>query len=123
MLAVPLCSPYTTSMKMSLEDLDRCVVYTLEDNGDWEYLREGIGIYNRRVFIVDLDDTGEEERELRFVKEDLQIHQVLAIGKETGRYGQNPSGSFYYNWDKDGNKECIQSFCEQVGLAVPEWIR
>ena len=108
-------------MKMSLEDLESLVVYTLEDNGDWEYLREGIGIYQGRVFLVDLDDSGEEERKLLFVTEGMQIHEVLAIGKATGRYGQNPSGSFYYNWDKDGNKESVQSFCAQTGIATPSW--
>jgi len=104
-------------MKMNLERIWSHLVVELEDNGDWEYTREGIGVYEGRVFLVDLDDSGESSRELLFVKEGLQIHQVLAIGKETGRYVQDEGGSFWYNWDNDGNSESAQSFREQVGIS------
>lgn len=106
---------------MNLEDIESCIVYALNDNSEWEYTREGIGIYNGRVFLVDLDDTGEEERKLLFVKEGMQVHQVLAIGKATGRYEQEPSGKFWYNWNKDGNRDSVRAFCVQTGLAVPNW--
>ena len=106
---------------MNFEELDQHLICILEDNGDWEYTREGIGSINGRVFIVDLNDTGEEP-ELQFVKEGMQVHQVLAIGKNTGRYVQEESGTFYYDWDNDGDREITKSFCKQVGLAVPDWI-
>jgi len=104
-------------MKMNLERIWNHLVVELEDNGDWEYTREGIGVYEGRVFLVDLDDSGESSRELLFVKEGLQVHQVLAIGKETGRYVQDEEGSFWYNWDIDGDKESARSFREQVGIS------
>jgi len=103
-------------MKMNLDDLRKHVIYELEDDGDWGYTREGIGRYEGRTFLVDLDDSGEEERELLFVKEGMQIDQVLAIGKQTRRYNQCPSGTFFYSWDDDGDQEVVAKFKALVGI-------
>jgi len=103
-------------MKMNLDDLDEYLIYKLDDNGDWEYTREGIGRYEGRTFLVDLNDSGSEERELLFVKEGMQVDQVLAIGKKTGRYEQCPSGTFYYDWDNDGDHYIAEQFKQQVGI-------
>ena len=56
----------------------------LMDDGDWEYLRMGVGVMNERVFVVDLDDSGEEWREMKFVREGLSVDDVLRIGCEVG---------------------------------------
>jgi hypothetical protein len=103
-------------MKMNLDDLQDNLIYKLSDNSDWEYTREGIGFYEGRVFIVDLNDTGEDDRQLHFVEEGLQVHQVLAAGKQTGRYWQDPSGVFYYNWDTDGDEKVNTAFRLLVGI-------
>jgi hypothetical protein len=107
-------------MKMNLERIYSHLIYQLEDNGDWEYTREGIGIYEGRVFVVDLDDSGEEVRELRFVKEGMQVDEVLWLGKKAGVYVQEPSGHFYYNLEAADTE--IKTFCEAVQLAVPSWV-
>lgn len=103
-------------MKIDLDDLQDYLIYKLDDNGEWNYAREGIGIYEGRVFIVDLNDTGENDRQLHFVKEGMQVHQVLAAGKDTGRYWQAPSGTFYYNWDTDGDEKVNTAFRLLVGI-------
>lgn len=103
-------------LTLSLEELDAYVIYKLTDNGDWEYTREGIGIYCGRTFIVDLDDIGEEERDLIFVREGMQVHDVLAAGKASGRYAQDDSGTFYYNWGTDGNNSARAEFNKLVGI-------
>ena len=68
----------------------KMVVVSLMDDGDWEYVRMGIGKVvskkkeDRKVFVVDLDDSGEVWREIMFVKEGLSINDVLKIGCEVG---------------------------------------
>lgn len=101
---------------MKLKDIYKHLIYTLSDNGDWEYVREGIGSYNGQVFIVDLNDSGVNERDVLFVKDGMQVHEVLAAGKVTGVYEQSPSGKFYYNWECEGDKEAVSKFKTLVGL-------
>ena len=73
-------------MKLNLEDLYNYITHSLSDNGDWEYTREGIGVYNNQTFVVDLDDTGDDERELLFVKKGLTVEDVLQHGIASGSY-------------------------------------
>lgn len=65
------------------EDMEMVEV-GLMDDGDWEYVRVGVGVMNGRVFVVDLDDSGEEFREMNFVKEVLSVEDVLRVGCEVG---------------------------------------
>ena len=44
----------------------------------------GVGVMNGKVFVVDLDDSGELWREMNFVKEGLSVEDVLRIGCEVG---------------------------------------
>ena len=101
---------------MNLNCLPDHLVYTLNDNSDWEYTREGVGVYKGRVFVVDLNDTGERERQLHFVEEGLSVHDVIAVGVRTGRYGQCPAGSFYYDWDAADDEKVSVSFKLLVGI-------
>jgi hypothetical protein len=101
---------------MNLENIEQYLIYTLSDNGEWEYTREGIGVYLDRTFIVDLDDTGEEERELQFCKEGVDVLAVLIAGKKTGRYEQCPSGTFYYNMNTDGDSDSEATFLSTLGI-------
>ena len=52
----------------------------LMDNSDWEYDRMGLGECEGRVFMVDLDDSGEQLREMEYMKDGLSIQDVLKIG-------------------------------------------
>lgn len=101
---------------MHMNNISDYLVYVLDDNGDWGYSREGIGIFEGRVFVVDLNDTGEEVRRINFVEESMQVHDVLAAGKSTGRYIQCPAGTFYYNWDADGDVQIDNAFNMLVGI-------
>ena len=65
------------------EDMEMVEV-ELMDDGDWEYVRMGVGVMNGKTFVVDLDDSGEEWREMNFVKEGLSVEDVLRIGCEVG---------------------------------------
>ena len=52
----------------------------LMDNGDWEYVRMGIGKTGRSYFLVDLDDSGEDKRVMNFCKEGLTMKMILGYG-------------------------------------------
>ena len=52
----------------------------LMDNGDWEYVRMGIGKTGRSYFLVDLDDSGEDKRVINFCKEGLTTCNILIEG-------------------------------------------
>lgn len=52
----------------------------LMDNGDWEYVRLGIGKTGRSYFLVDLDDSGEDKRVMNFCKEGLTKKMILGYG-------------------------------------------
>ncbi len=87
----------------SESDLD-LVKVVLMDDGDWEYNRMGVGENEGRVFIVDLDDSGEEEREMEYVKEGLSVEDVLKIGVECGvineiDWGYDEDDKFRVNWE------------------------
>ena len=66
------------------EDMEMVEVQLMDD-GDWEYVRMGVGVMNGRVFVVDLDDGGEEWREMNFVKEGLSVEdEELRFGQHEG---------------------------------------
>ena len=92
-------------MNMNIEEIAEYLVYSLDDNGDWEYTREGIGVYNGRTFIVDLDDTGEENRTLYFCRKGIDVKAVLETGVKFGRYEKGPDGTYYYNINTDSGEE------------------
>ena len=79
----------------------------LMDNSDWEYDRVGLGECEGRVFMVDLDDSGEMERDMEYVKDGLSIQDVLKIGCDVGVFaeidwGYDESDKVRCNWECDG---------------------
>lgn len=104
----------------SVEDLDNVKV-SMMDDGDWEYDRCGVGEYDGKVFIVDLDDSGEEWRELLFVKESLNIDEVLNIGCECGvwkeiDWGYDEDDKYRFSWECD--RDDFVKFNERVGVEI-----
>ena len=71
---------------------------SLDDNGDWEYTRWGIGMNKGKVFIVDLDDTGETYREMRYCEKVKSVEEVLKIGIECGVI-EDRDGDYYCEWE------------------------
>ena len=61
---------------------NRKLVISMMDDGDWEYDRLGIGKDEKGLFIVDLDDSGEEFRVVNRVKKDIDLDKLLKIGCE-----------------------------------------
>jgi len=100
-------------MKLHLDELYNHLVYVLSDNGDWEYTREGVGKYNNRVFVVNLDDTGEDERELLFVSANLTVADVMKHGLAAGSYTYD-NNEYWCNWDAEPEQHHV--FREAIGL-------
>jgi hypothetical protein len=103
----------------SVKDCNNIKV-SMMDDGDWEYDRCGVGEYKGKVFMVDLDE-GEEYRELGFVKEGLNIDDVLNIGVECGifreidwGYDEDDKYRVCLGCDEDG----FVKFKERVGVEV-----
>lgn len=73
------------------------------DNGEWGYDRLGIGEYDGKVFMVDLD-RDEMEVEMEYVKEGLRIKDVLCEGVSLGvivESGKNYKVNCDCGWDED----------------------
>jgi hypothetical protein len=58
------------------------IVIDMMDNGDWEYDRIGVGVNRGKVFFVDLDDSGEDWREVEYCNKVKSIGRLLKIGVE-----------------------------------------
>ena len=56
------------------------IVIEMMDNGDWEYDRIGVGMNKEKVFFVDLDDSGEDWREVEYCSKVNSIGRLLKIG-------------------------------------------
>ena len=67
-------------IQLSSEADSNLIKLNLMDNGDWEYVRMGIGKTGRSYFLVDLDDSGEDKRVINFCKEGLTTKMILGYG-------------------------------------------
>jgi len=65
----------------SEKDMEK-VEISMMDNGDWEYDRIGVGINKGKVFFVDLDDSGEDWREVEYCDKVKSVKELLEIGVE-----------------------------------------
>jgi hypothetical protein len=93
-----------TGYNVDCEDDCELLKVTLMDNGDWEYDRMGLGVCEGRVFMVDLDDSGELIREMEYVKDGLSVQDVLKIGCDVGvivqiDWGYDERDLYRVNWD------------------------
>lgn len=68
------------------------VFMTLDDNGDWEYTRLGFGEDHVGLYMVDLDDTGEQFRDKVYINDKLSVSDVLAEGVECGVFEKYAAG-------------------------------
>ena len=112
---------YNESMKEKFnveEDMD-LVEVELMDDSEWEYLRMGIGECEDGVFVVDLEE-GDDEREMKYVKEELSVEDVCKIGIEVGvlvdssEWGYDENDVVRVNWELEGDEEKWKEFWERV---------
>jgi hypothetical protein len=94
----------------SEKDMEK-VEISMMDNGDWEYDRIGVGMNKGKVFFVDLDDSGEDWREVEYCDKVKSVGRLLKIGveckvfekidwgyDENDKFRVNMNGG--NNWDK-----------------------
>ena len=63
------------------KDMEK-VEIRMMDNGDWEYDRIGVGMNKGKVFFIDLDDCGEDWREVEYCNNVKSVGRLLKIGVE-----------------------------------------
>ena len=88
----------------------------LTDNGEWEYDREGVGMHKGKVFIVDLDDSGETWREMVYCENVKSVQELLDIGVKHKVYTIE-NGEYCVNWGMDG--EDLSEFKKEIGANEP----
>lgn len=97
-------------------DFSKYVKMVICDDGDWEYDRLGVGVYKGKVFLMDLNDDGEEYKCLVFVKEGLSVEDVLRIGVECNVLSKGENGRYYVIWDNDGNDSVYGEYGKKLGV-------
>lgn len=90
------------------------VFMTLEDNGDWEYTRLGFGEDHIGLYIVDLDDTGEDLREKIYVNPKWSVQDVLKEGVEFGVFEKYEDGTYAYRMDENAPDVSFYDFLARI---------
>ena len=84
------------------------IFQTFEDNGDWEYTRLGLGEDHIGLYLVDLDDTGEQFREKLYVDDTtFSASDVIAEGLYLGVFVKDEEGNIRYNMDGVGKWDLL----------------
>ena len=63
---------------------NKMIKEVLCDNGYWGYDRLGIGMNKGKVFIIDLDDSGEDWREMWYCDKVKSVEEGVKLGIECG---------------------------------------
>jgi len=84
------------------------------DNSSWGYDRWGVGMNKGRVFVVDVDDSGERYRELLYCDKVKSVEELLKIGVECGMFEIEDDGEYFLRWEfkEEDNKK----FNDMVGM-------
>ena len=107
------CEWLSVNNKSDMEKIE----ISMMDNGDWEYDRIGVGMNKGKVFIVDLDDSGEDWREVEYCDNVKSIEELLKIGVECKVFEKINWGydkNDMYRCNVDGNEDWVK-FRELVG--------
>ena len=105
---------------MSLEDEMGLIEKVLMDNGDWEYNRLGVGVdSDKKLFLVDLDDSGEEWRVVNYVKDGLSMEEVLEEGVKCGVFEKIDWG-YDENDDYRVENDCSMDLWDEFSKKVLE---
>ena len=91
----------------SEKDMEKIEI-SMMDNGDWEYDRIGVGMNKGKVFFIDLDDCGENWREIEYCNNVKSVEGLLKIGVECkvfekidNGYGENDKFRVNINGEGD----------------------
>ena len=95
------------------DDCGNMIKEVLSDNGYWEYDRLGIGMNGKKVFVVDMDDTGEEYREMVYCDNVNNVDEVLKIGGMCGVF-EEVDGKYYVKMEYD--EECESRWKKMIGM-------
>jgi len=95
---------------------NKMVKEVLCDNGYWGYDRLGIGMNKGKVFIIDLDDSGEDWREMWYCDKVKSVEEVVKIGIECGVIEEYDDGELYYEWES--SEEENKKFDDMIGKKV-----
>lgn len=76
------------------------IFQVFDDNGDWEYPRLGLGEDHIGLYLVDLDDTGEQFREKLYVNDTFSAQDVIKEGLTLGVFVKDDEGDIRYNMDE-----------------------
>ena len=79
------------------------IFQTFDDNGDWEYTRLGLGEDHIGLYLVDLDDTGDQFREKLYVNDTFSASDVINEGLALGVFVKDDEGDIRYNMDEVDN--------------------
>lgn len=93
------------------EQFNKEVKMVLSDNGDWEYARLGIGEDKLGVFVFDMNDSGEEEREKTYTQFET-VDEALNFGCDIGVFTKDSEGTVYVDWENEANDELWNKFEE-----------
>ena len=94
----------TSILDIESEEYETEVFMRFEDNGDWEYLRWGMGKDKKGLYMVDLDDSGERGRVKFRIREGLSAEDVIKKGAELGIFdidGINTPAGVKLNWESE----------------------
>ena len=94
----------TSILDIESEEYISEIFMRIEDNGDWEYLRWGMGKDQKGLYMVDLDDSGERGRVKFRIRKELSAEDVIRKGAELGIFdidGINTSVGVRLNWESE----------------------
>jgi len=95
---------------------NKMIKEVLCDNGYWGYDRLGIGMNKGKVFIIDLDDSGEDWREMWYCDKVKSVEEVVKIGIECGVIEEYDDGELYCEWES--SEEENKKFDDMIGKKV-----
>ena len=87
------------------------IFQTFDDNGDWEYTRLGLGEDHIGLYLVDLDDTGDQFREKLYVNDTFSAGDVINEGLALGVFEKYDKDDIRFNIAGEIN---FEKFLERV---------
>ncbi len=81
------------------EQFENEILVTLDDNSDWEYTRLGFGEDHNGLYMVDLDDSGENLREKIYVNPGHSLMDIMYEGVARDIFEEYEDGSFAMNFN------------------------
>ena len=105
-----------------LESESDMIDIEMMDNGYWEYVRLGIGVNDGKVFMVDLDDIGEDYRRLEYCDKVGSVEELIDKGIKKGVFvdfrGKGYDKNDDVRWNMEGGEDRWREFLGEVSSEV-----